>query len=44
MKGKKITAAFLSLAMIAGVPAAVLAEKPNETAGVFGGMREVANR
>lgn len=32
MKGKKITAAFLSLAMIAGVPAAVLAEKPNETA------------
>lgn len=32
MKGKKITAMVLSLAMVVGVPAAVLADEPEETA------------
>ena len=33
MKGKKITALVLSLAMVVGVPAAVLADEPDEAEG-----------
>ena len=33
MKGKKITALVLSLALVVGVPAAVLADEPDEAEG-----------